>query len=198
MKNLKIAIFAFLLFAGANSIQAQDEENKWALSFGVNMVDVANGGLGSNIKDYLGTKDWNIIPAVSKLDVSRYMNHGLSVQLSASLNKIDQAADAGEVNGLSFFAISASANYDLNIIGFIDRIEWFDPYIGFGIGSTWVDSNSAFTLQPGAGFNTWFNDNIGLNFASTYNYGTSPWDSMGASVYFQHSLGLIIRFNGDE
>ena len=45
MKNLKIAIFAFLLVAGINTTQAQDEDNLWALSFGVNIVDVNEGGL---------------------------------------------------------------------------------------------------------------------------------------------------------
>ena len=199
MKKLKIAIMACLLFAGVSSVQAQDEDNLWAISFGVNAVDINNGGFsdfGHLAKDYIGVSDWNILPAISTISVSRYMNYGLSVKLMGSLNKIDQADTAGEVDGLSFFAINAAAVYDLNNL--FGQTEWFDPYVQFGIGGTWIDDSSAFTLKPGIGFNTWFNENVGLSFDSTYNYGTTSFESVEASNYFQQSLGLIIRFNGDE
>ena len=200
MKNLKIAIFAFLLVAGINTTQAQDEDNLWALSFGVNIVDVNEGGLsdiGGMVSDFLGTGDWNAIPAISTISVSRYMNYGLSVGITGSLNKIDTAVTEDDVNGLSFFALNVAAKYDLNAL--FGETGWFDPNISFGVGSTWVDGDSGFTIKPGAGFNTWFNDNVGMSFDSSFNYSTSPFPSMkDTSNYFQHSIGLIIRFNGDE
>ena len=113
MKNFKLAIIAFLLFTGINSVHAQDADNKWALSFGINAVDFNSGGLsdiGNMVNDYLGTRDWNVLPAISTVTVSRYTNYGISVRLAGSLNKIDKGAGTPtEVNGLSFFSLDAAA-----------------------------------------------------------------------------------------
>ncbi|MDG2280741.1 MAG: OmpA family protein, partial [Flavicella sp.] len=90
MKKFKITMLAFLMFAGVTSVQAQDEDNKWALSFGINAVDFNRGDLndiGAMIGDYVGTSDWNVLPAISTVSVSRYTNYGLSVKVSGSLNK---------------------------------------------------------------------------------------------------------------
>jgi outer membrane protein OmpA-like peptidoglycan-associated protein len=190
MIKIKLSIICFLLFS-LNLVQAQDQENKWALSFGVNAVDINNGGLneiGAMVKDYLVPNDWNILPAISTVSVSRYMNYGLSVKVTGSLNKISKADDQ------SFFALNAAAVYDLNSL--FGETGWFDPYVQLGLGGTWIDDSSAFTVKPGLGFNTWFNDKIGLNFDSTYNYGTSEFTPIAASAYFQHSVGLMIQFGG--
>ena len=91
-EKFKIAIFVFLLLAGVDTIQAQDEENKWVLGFGINIVDLNNGGfsdIGELFKDYAGSGDWNTIPAISTISVSRYMNYGLSVGIAGSLNKVE-------------------------------------------------------------------------------------------------------------
>jgi hypothetical protein len=204
MKNFKTVIVAFLLFTGVNSIQAQNEDNKWALSFGVNAVDFNNAGLSDvvgTVKDYLGVSDWNTIPAISTISVSRYTNYGLSVRLSGSLNKIDSGATGpiGSVDGSSFFAFNVAAVYDLNSL--FGETAWFDPYVSSGFGGTWVDDASGFQIEPGLGFNTWFNENVGLSFTSIYSMGIAGdgfVQSLGSSSYFQHSVGLIICFNGDE
>lgn len=204
MKKIKIAIMALMLFAGISNVKAQDADNLWALSFGVNIVDVNNGGLsdiGGMVKDFVGFSDWNTIPAISHISVTRYIDNGFNVELGAALNKIDQAANAGEVDGLSFFSLDAACKYDLNALGFIGETGWFDPYLRFGIGMTWIDGDDSLTLNPGAGFNTWFNDSVGMSFASAYKTSAGigkEFPSIMASNYFQHTIGLIIRFNGDE
>lgn len=198
MEKLKITILVFLLFIGVNSIQAQDEDSKWALSFGINTVDITDGGirdLGGAIKDYLGTSDLNTLAAISTVSISRYLNYGLSVKVSGALNKID-IVPSGNVDGLSFFTLNAVAVYDLN--SWFGETGWFDPYVQFGFGSTWIDDSSAFTIKTGLGFNTWFNDNVGLSFDSSFNDGTSAFAEMSSSNYFQHSIGLIVRFDGNE
>jgi len=186
-------MLAVVLFAGVTSVQAQDEDNKWALSFGIHAVDFNNGGLndiGGMIEDYISTSDWNVLPAISTVSVSRYMNYGLSVRVSGSL---------ADVDGLSFFSLEAAALYDLNKL--FGQTGWWDPYVSLGVGGTWVDDASGFQVAPGAGFNTWFNDNVGLSFTSLYSVGVAGdgfVNQVDASSYFQHSLGLIIKFNGDE
>lgn len=202
MKNLKLAVLAFFMLASISSVKAQDEDNKWALSFGVNMVDFNKGGLndiGGMIKDYLGTSDWNVLPAISTVSVTRYTNYGISVKAFGSLNKIDKRHDGKDVGGLSFFNIGAAAVYDLNSL--FGETGWWDPYVSLGLSSTWVDGNADGSVSSGAGFNTWFNDNVGMSFSTSYNMGFSgePFTpELDAGSYFQHAIGLIIRFNGDE
>ncbi|MEI6864921.1 OmpA family protein [Flavicella sp.] len=195
MKKIKIGIIC-MLFLIVGSLQAQDENNKWALSFGVNAVDINNGGtndIGHSLEDYVGTSDWNILPAITTISASRYLNYGLSVKVTGSLNKIDEAPK-GDVDGLSFFSLSAAAVYDLN--SWFGETGWFDPYVQFGLGGTWIDDSSSFIIRPGLGFNTWFNENIGLNFDSSFSYATSEFTEVAASNYFQHSVSLILKFGG--
>lgn len=196
MKKIKLSIICALLFA-FNLVQAQDEDNKWAIGFGINAVDINNGGfndIGNLVKDYLGTSDWNAIPAISTISVSRYLNYGLSVKVMGSLNKIDTAQALDDVDGLSFFGLNAAAVYDLNSL--FGETSWFDPYVQLGLGNTWIGDSSAFTIKSGLGFNTWFNEKIGLKFDTSYNLGTPRFASVSASNYFQHSLGLVIKFGG--
>ena len=39
MKHLKVALLALLLVTGFSNVNAQDENNPWAVGFGVNAVD---------------------------------------------------------------------------------------------------------------------------------------------------------------
>lgn len=198
MKTIKLSIIFALMFA-INIGNAQDEDNKWAIGFGINAVDINKGGfndIGNMVKDYLGTSDWNVLPAVSTVSVSRYMNYGLSVKVAGSLNKIDKAPN-GNVDGVSFFALDAAALYDLNHL--FGQTGWWDPYVSLGFGGAWIDEDSGFTITPGWGFNSWFNDNIGIGFSSTYNsagWTGGDFKAVDASSYFQHSLGLLIKFGG--
>ena len=39
MKQVKLAMLALFMFAGFSSVNAQDANNPWAISFGLNAVD---------------------------------------------------------------------------------------------------------------------------------------------------------------
>ncbi|WP_139957362.1 hypothetical protein [Flavicella sediminum] len=198
MRNLKVALMALFVFAGISNATAQDSDNPWTMSFGINMVDISSAGLSSPVdalKDYIGISDVNVLPAISRISVSRFIDKGFSVELAGALNKIGNGA-YDDVDDLSFFSLDANARYDLNSASFIGETGWFDPYVGFGIGYTSIDGDGNMTMNPTLGFNTWFNENVGLNFQSSYKsailgdgIATLPKD-----VYFQHSIGLIIRF----
>ena len=136
------------------------------------------------------------------VSVTRYLNDGFSVRLLGSLNRIDKELGVNNTlqNPLSFFALDAAALYDLNSL--FGETGWWDPYISLGLGSVWIGDDVDFTIAPGWGFNSWINENLGIGFSSTFNTGQIfgfGFDEIGnAPGYFQHSLGLIIRFNGDE
>ena len=66
MKKIKISLASLAFIATIGSVQAQDENNKWSIGFGVNAVDVRTPhDFGEFLKDWAGPKDLNILPAES-------------------------------------------------------------------------------------------------------------------------------------
>ena len=101
MKHLSKIVLATLLIFGFNSVKAQDANNPWAIGIGVNAVDFYPVGedapLGSMFSEYFNTGDhWNILPAVSKLSVSRYIGAGFVAELSGTINEIEDYGDSHE------------------------------------------------------------------------------------------------------
>ena len=197
MKNLKIAVMALFIFAGVSKMNAQDTNNPWAVSIGVNGVDKAFHGLNSPVKalkDYVGIfSDVDVLPSISRVAVSRYLDNGFSVELAGSINKMKKET----TTDLSFFAIDAAAKYDLNHLNFIGETGWFDPYVSLGAGVSWIEDNTAITINPGLGFNTWFNNTLGLNFQTAYKSASFTGGKIfdrGQQSYFQHSISLTYRF----
>ena len=90
MKRLKIAVIALFAFVAVSNINAQDENNPWAISFGVNAVDfyIPEASVGDQVLDLLGSTDWNILPSISRISAEKYLEKGFSLQLAGSLNKM--------------------------------------------------------------------------------------------------------------
>ena len=182
MKQIKIAVIALFTFATLGTVNAQDSDNPWAVGFGVNAVDVRiPSEFGDYAKDYIGTSDWNILPSISRISVDRYLNDGFSLQLAGSLNKIETFRAKNDSDEL-YWAIDANVKYDLNNL--FGETSWFDPYVYLGGGYTSLADEGEGMLNAGFGFNTWFNDNLGLNFQSggKKEFGDKVQD------HFQHSL----------
>jgi outer membrane protein OmpA-like peptidoglycan-associated protein len=82
--------------------------------------------------------------------------------------------------------------YDLNKL--FGETGWFDPYLLLGGSYVSLGDQGDGMLNAGVGFNTWFNDNLGLNFQHSSKVGfTDNIDS-----HYQTSLGLIIKFGGKD
>lgn len=194
MKQLKLAMVAMFTFLMIGNVSAQDENNPWMVDFGANAVDVRTAKLsdfGDVAKDYFGATDFNILPSISRVGVSRYLKEGFSVQLAGSINKVETLVKEDD-SDLLYWAIDANVKYDLNNL--FGETAWFDPYILIGGGYTNLGDNAEGMLNGGLGFNTWFNDNLGLNFQSVSKYGFSD----KVNPHFQHSLGLAFRFGGKD
>ena len=195
MKNLSRLLFALLLVFGFSNTYAQDENNPWAISVGVNAVDFYPTGedapLGDTFSEYFNASDhWNILPSLSTLTVSHYLSNSISFGITGSLNKIDKWGDA-DADDLSYYGLDGIVKYSLG-----ERLNttWFDPYLGVGGGYTWVDDIGAGTVNGTLGFNLWFNQNIGLTLQSSYKHGFEDY----LQTHFQHSLGLTIKFGGKD
>lgn len=168
MKHLNKILVAAMMVMGLSS-QAQDSNNPWAISFGVNAVDTrtsAGGGDGwfdRHFSQPFETKDnWNVLPSVSYISVSRYLGDNFSFGLQGSVNKIDKYVkfdptapghdSRGYVNSnpgdLMYYGIDATLRYSfMNVIG----SKVIDPSLHVGGGYTFFGDSSYGTINPGAG-----------------------------------------------
>ncbi|MFV5686649.1 OmpA family protein [Flavobacterium sp. GB2R13] len=219
MKHLNKLLVAVMMVMGLSS-HAQDSNNPWAISFGVNAVDTkasAGGGhnwLDAHFSQPFAVKDnWNILPSVSYLSVSRYIGDNFSFGLSGSVNKITKAvyfsptAPGHDSRGyivtnpgdLMYYGIDGTIRYSfMNLI----KSKVIDPSLAVGGGYTFLGKDSFGTVNPGAGLNLWFTENIGLSFTTTYkkSFGDRN-DSNGvidSPSHFQHTAGLIFKFGGKD
>ncbi len=189
MKHLSKLVIAAFLLIGFNSLQAQDENNPWQISFGVNAIDTYPTDDGSSFGNELFNVNdhWNILPSVSYIAVSKSVADGFSVGARGSLNKIDKLGDIA-ANDLSHYAIDGTLKYN-----FLKNTV-IDPFVEIGGGYTWIDEIGAGTANGAVGLNVWFTENVGLTLQSGYkhafeDYGVKHW---------QHLAGLAVKFGGTD
>ena len=195
MKNLSRLMFALLLVLGYSNANAQDNNNPWLFSFGVNAVDFYPTGedvpLGKSFDEFFNVGDhYNIIPSLSTLTVSKYLGDGFSLGVIGSLNKIEKFGDS-KVDDLSYYSADVIIKYSLSELLNCNKLE---PYLGVGGGYSWVDKIGAGTLNGTFGLYYWLNDVWGLTAQSSYKH--SFEDNL--ATHFQHSLGLSIKFGGKD
>ena len=198
MKRIKISLASLALIATVGSVQAQDENNKWSIGFGVNTVDIRSPhDFGKFLKDWGGPSDLNVLPAITKLSVARYIGAGFSAEVDGSLNKIKKGF-WGKSEDESFWAVNAQAKYALRRLVTTES-GWFDPYLKLGAGyasytSTYTNEDGGVKLLAGGGINFWFTDHLGLNVQTGYNHGFQK----DGTDYFQHSAGIVIKFGAKD
>jgi OmpA-OmpF porin, OOP family len=200
MKHVKIAFLTLFLITGLSTANAQDKNNPWAIGIGVNAVDfyptnvnIPNGGYGGWGDEFFNAGDhYNILPAVSKISVGKYLADGFSLEAASTLNKISKMGD-NSVSDLMYFGLDGALKFDLNNI--IGETSWFDPYVLVGGGYTWLDKFGTATFNGGGGINFWFTDNIGLNVESKYKH---VFDNADILQHFQHSVGIVLKFGGTD
>ena len=206
MKNLSRLFFVAVLIASFSTSNAQDKNNPWAITLGVNAVDYFPVGedapQGDYFDEYFNADDhWNILPSISTLSVSRYLSDGFTFTATGSLNKIDKfgsnsdpitgAETTNSVDDLSYYSLDGRVSYSLMEIVKSKTIE---PYVGVGGGYTWLDDSGAGTLNGTLGFNIWAGEQVGINLQSTYKHAFEN----GTRKHFQHSVGITFKFGGTD
>ena len=93
MKRIKIVAIALFTLATIVNVNAQDSNNPWAVSAGINSVDAYMLVVKQFFNDWLGfwipMADWiTIIPTISRITAERYLSDGFTLQLAGSLNRI--------------------------------------------------------------------------------------------------------------
>lgn len=219
MKHLNKLLVAVMMVMGLTS-HAQDSNNPWAISFGVNAVDTktsAGGGnnwLDRHFSQPFATKDnWNVLPSVSYLSVSKYVGDNFSFGISGSVNKIDKAvyfaptAAGHDSRGyivtnpgdLMYYGIDATVKYSfMNLI----KSKIIDPSLTLGGGYVFLGKDSYGTVNPGAGLTLWLTEGVGLELATKYkkSFGdrVDYYGVIDSPSHFQHTLGLIFKFGGKD
>ncbi len=195
MKNLGKLTLVLLLAVSFNFAGAQNEDNPWAISFGINAVDFYPTGedapLGGYFDEFFNATDhYNILPSISTLTVSRYLSDNFSFGVAGSINRIDKFGDAS-VDDLTYYGLDGIIKYSFaNVI----KSKKLEPHLGIGGGYTWVDDIGRGTLNGSAGLTYWFTRNIGLSVQSTYKH--SFEDALAS--HFQHTAGISIQFGGKD
>ncbi|MDD5149412.1 MAG: OmpA family protein [Flavobacterium sp.] len=223
MKHLNKFLFAAIMVMSISSY-AQDSNNPWALSFGVNAVDTkTDAGGGHNSVDATFSQpfdiknNWNILPSVSYLSLSRYVGDNFSFGIQGSINKItkfvsftgDSRIAGTDSRGyrvtnpgdLMYYGIDASVKYSfMNLI----KSKVIDPSLHIGGGYTFFGDNSFGTVNPGLGLTLWFSENVGFSLESTYKKSFGDRNVYGsvetpiAPTHFQHTAGLTFKFGGKD
>ena len=196
MKHLKAALLALLLVTGFSNVNAQDENNPWAVSFGANAVDFysTNSIPGTTWYDqFFNANDhYNMIPAISRLTVGKYLADGFSVELDGSFNQISKVGDM-EVDDLAFWGIDGVAKWSVGSV--VNLGDWWEPYLLVGFGYTWLDDATTWAVNGGAGMNFWFSDRVGINIESKVR---ETMDDAQVYSHFQHSVGVIFKMGGTD
>ncbi|RTY86694.1 OmpA family protein [Flavobacterium sp. RSP15] len=222
MKHLNKILVAAMMVMGLSS-HAQDSNNPWAISFGVNAVDTKAGAEGGNnwldrhfSQPFDAKTNWNVLPSVSYLSVSKYVGDNFSFGLTGSVNKIDKFVtfSPGTVGAdsrgyhvtnpgdLMYYGVDATIRYSfMNLI----KSKVIDPSLSIGGGYTFFGDSSFGTLNPGAGLTLWFSENVGLELSTRYKKafgdrteGDIDFATPDAPSHFQHSAGIIFKFGGKD
>ncbi len=207
MKHLNKLFVALVMLAGFSS-QAQDSNNPWAISFGANAVDTrvsAASSLEDQFSQFFNAKDnWNILPSVSFVNVSKYVGNNFSFGVTGSVNRLTKyvlprveegpytVVNPGDEN---YYAIDGVINYSLmNLI----KSKRIDPSIHIGGGYTWIGEElKAGTLNGGLGLTYWFTEMVGLSWRSTYKQSFEDIREDMPS-HMQHFAGLTFKFGGKD
>lgn len=218
MKHLNKLLVAVTMVMGLSS-QAQDSNNKWAIGFGVNAIDYRSSAgedfMSHFDQPFMVSDNWNILPSVSYINVSRYVGSGFIVGLTGSINQIDKFVIpvAGKTwNGpndyvavnpgdLMYYGVDATVTYS-----FMELIKSkvVEPTLSVGGGYTFLGDESYGTVNPGIGVNFWFTENVGLSLLGTYKKSFGDRNYPGAigtpdaPSYTQYSAGLTFKFGAKD
>lgn len=215
MKNLSRLLFTLVLVVSFSNVNAQNEDNPWAIGFGINAVDFYPVGdsapQGEFFDEFMNVKDhWNILPSLSNISVSKYMGNNFSLQASGSINKIEKYGQFGNtvpsvrVADLDYYSLDANVRYHF---AELVKSKKLDPTVGIGGGYTWVEegpyntnlasgnnNNGAGTLNGSLGLTYWFTDNVGFSVEARYKYAFEDY----LDSHFQHTAGFTVRFGGTD
>jgi OOP family OmpA-OmpF porin len=217
MKQLKV--FAAALLLAGTATQAQNADQPWAITVGVNALDGGRSSVATDFADsfgqYFQTDNWSILPSASVLNVSRYLGANVSFGITGSVNKMKKTVmDANsnligadfsgqrrvDPSDLMYYGVDGQFRYS---IGGLIGSKWFDPSIHVGGGYAFLGKASSGNVNGGLGLTFWVTENIGINLSSTYKHqleddGVIRAQDVSVPTHLQHVAGVSFRFGGKD
>jgi OOP family OmpA-OmpF porin len=189
MKKLKLALLVLFATAFIGNVSAQDSSRQWAVSVGLNIVDVRGGDdFSSRFNDYLKNDDWNWSNhPLTRISAEKYLNESFTLQIAGSMNKLDNGFD--DVQHTSF---DANVKYSLDAVIakiFGKSTKLFSPFAYLGAGYTSLDGEGEAMLNYGFGVNFWATDGVGF----VYQAGTKEQLSDVVPSHYYHSIGILFK-----
>ena len=195
MKNFSKLLLALLITISYTNIQSQDNNNPWQFTFGINAVDL-------NADEFFAVdENWNVSSGLSMFTLSKYLGDNMSLGLGGSVNKISKFADGAEfINDATYFASDLMLKYSLSEALNCEKME---PFVGVGLGKTWMDSSSWMTSNASLGMNYWFSDVWGLTAQIDYKLNMSENGRRNTVMLdegesMRYSLGVSVKFGGED
>ena len=202
MKKLGKLILAFTLLLNINFILAQDKNNQWQVSFGVNAVDFHPVGSDSddNATGHLFSEffniqeNWNTQTAINTIGISRYGNEKFNFGLRGTLNQITRMGDErSRMSPVRLASLDVLVDYKLGEAFKFCNIE---PYLEGGTGYTWFGSQKSLTMNGAAGLKVPVSEKVSINLNSAYKHAFN--DMQDLRPHFQHSMSVAINFGGKD
>ena len=204
MKKFYTINLVMLLLFSVTITHAQDKNNNWQLSFGVNAVDL-DADTKTKIPEFFDAdSNWNISKSpVSYVSLSKYLENNISFGLSGSFSTISKyVATAAPNNGGNptneFLAVDAMFKYDLSDVFTVFN---FEPFIGIGPGYTWFEDQKYFTGNLSVGANYWFSDVFGISLMADFK---NNYDDIKESLHYDEggtmrwSATFSVKFGGTD
>ena len=202
MKNIyKLLLIVLIIFA-TTTVQAQDENNPWQVSFGWHAVD-QDADTNTQFMDFFNVdEDWNIGTPMSMFSVSRYLDNNLSFGVGASLNSISKYPEGMHSDrASSHYTVDAMLKYSLG-----DVVDWgnWEPFVGVGPGWTWQEDVDWMTANLSLGINYWLNDKWGITFQTDYKHNMESVDwmldnpALDEGGTMRWSAGVSVKFGGTD
>lgn len=196
MKNIFKFLAVCVIALGATTAQAQDEGNRWALSLGVNAIDLhpvgeADQGLGDYFGQFFDVEHYNIMPFPSRIQIGYYVGDGIVATGAFSVNQIDRAGNT-RIPELSYTSLDGGLQY--NFRNLINKDGIIDPFVGVGGGYAWLDDQGFGTFNGTLGIDIFIAKGLAANIQTTYKHAFEDANPK----HFQHVAGLKFTWGGTD
>ena len=205
MKKLLSLLTLLIFVLNFSEINAQDKENPWQISFGVNAVDV-EADTNTSITEFFNIDgNWNVSKSpISMISVSKYVGGNFSFGVGASFNSISKYATGLERSDVTndYFSIDAMLKYDLSDLLSVKVLgTTFEPFVGVGPGWTSFSDQDGLTANFSLGVNYWLTETFGVVAMSEYKHNLDDIDEslmLDEGGTMRWSLMFVIKFGKSE
>lgn len=201
---MKKSVFIFILicFCLHQNVNAQSNYLKfkpykpytWMVGAGWSFVD-NDGRPYTKIFDVIN--GWSIMPYPSHAFVDRYLKHGMSLELGLTFNQYTGKL-VNAIPNASGMMFNSDLTFKYSFYNlWHNKLNWFDPYIGIGIGASYITvSSPAFypTANAVVGGNFWFGD-WGIRIQGAAKFGFIPTFYRTNTNYLNYTAAVVYRFH---